>query len=72
MVYIWGWQMAVRLPFHPTAMSNIVKLPPSLNIFSKQGPVAGHGVSDLYVALKRFNKRFSNISQDVTDPVRPL
>lgn len=83
MVYIWGWQMAVRLPFHPTTMSTTIKLPPSLNIFAEQDAVeftAGRvkldfmisGVSDLYVALKRFDKRFSNISQDVTDPVRPL
>lgn len=75
--------MAVRPPFDPTTMSTtIIKLPPPLNLFSKQDdgePGAGRvkldfvvsGVSDLYVALKCFDKRFSNIWQDVTDPVRP-
>lgn len=75
--------MAVCLLFPPTTMTSIIKLPPALNICSKPDAIdsaAGNvkldfiscGVTDLYVALKRFDRRFSNISQDVTDPVRPL
>lgn len=64
-------------------MTTITKLPPDHNIVSKldaTGSAAGNvkldfiprEVTDLYIAFKRFNKRFSNISQDITDPVRPL
>ena len=52
----------------------------NLDIFSKKCAIdsaAGHaqldftrcGVSALYTALKRFDKRFSRVFQDVTDPV---
>ena len=64
-------------------MTTITKLPPDLNIVSKldaTGSAAGNvkldfipcEVTDLYIALRQFKKRFSNISQDITDPVRPL
>jgi hypothetical protein len=82
MVYIWGWQMAVLALFHPTSMNSLIKSPPGLNIFSKQGATKSAAgpvkldftrcsVSGLYAALKSFEKRFSGISQDVTDPVSP-
>ena len=83
MVYIWGRQMAVRLLFHPTTMDSLIKLHPTLDIFSKKGAIESPvslvkldftscGVSDLYTALRRFDKRFSSIWQDVTDPVSSL
>ena len=64
-------------------MSTLIKLHPSLDIFSKRDaiePGAGlakmdiicYNAPDLYNALLRFCKRFPNITQDVTDPVSPL
>ena len=66
----------------PTTMSVFEEPLSGLNIISKKGatdPAAGLakldftccGVPTLYAALKRFDRRFSRIYQDVTDPVSP-
>jgi hypothetical protein len=64
-------------------MTTLNKLHPAIDIYTKDDAIESAaclvkldfsrcGVPDLYGALKRFNKRFSSISQDVTDPVSPL
>ena len=57
-------------------MATNIKLPPDFNICSNQDAIDSatkpRDVTYLYRALQKFDGRFSKISQDVTDPVRPL